>query len=492
LNVAAHDPANWKHPGAENPLIQVMDQYVEAYGIYKLALMVGTDGAVLAVNDKDARGKPIETGGVYRESFAGASWFAKAMNGEFLQGKNGFTGTVVEQPSISQVVAKAYPGEDGYSIIFAAPVHDQTGKIIGVWANFASFNLVEQIVGDFYRRLSTSGMPGAEITVLDPEGRVIVDWDPTRSDQQEGYRRNFAIIGKLNLVDGNVAAAKAAVGGVHGATLSMHARKHVWQASGYAPSAGAYDYPGLGWSVLVRVPSAQAFAEFNGVINEILIVLGLTLVAIALLGWFIGNGVSGPIKALNSVMGRLATGDTTVGIPGTVRHDEIGDMARAVEVFKQNSVERERLVAEQDAERALKEQRATRLDSLVRDFEDKVGGLVGLLASASTEMEATARSMSSTATETNQQASAVAAAAEEASAGVETVAAASEELAASVCEISRQVAHSARMTGKAVEDARRTDSIVRALADGAQRIGQVVELTTASPARPICSRSTQP
>lgn len=111
-------------------------------------------------------------------------------------------------------------------------------------------------------------------------------------------------------------------------------------------------------------------------------------------------------------------------------------------------------------------------------FEAKVGSLVSMLSSGATELQATAEAMSATATHTNQQATTVAAAAEEASCGVQTVAAAAEELSTSIHEISRQVAQSAKITGKAVEDARRTDTIVRALADGAQKIGDVVQLIT--------------
>lgn len=109
-------------------------------------------------------------------------------------------------------------------------------------------------------------------------------------------------------------------------------------------------------------------------------------------------------------------------------------------------------------------------------FEVKVGTLVSMLSSGATELQATAQSMSATATQTNQQATTVAAAAEEASAGVQTVAAAAEQLTASINEISQQVARAAKTTEKAVEDARRTDTIVRALADAAQKIGEVVQL----------------
>lgn len=118
----------------------------------------------------------------------------------------------------------------------------------------------------------------------------------------------------------------------------------------------------------------------------------------------------------------------------------------------------------------------TAINQTADAFEVKVGSLVSALSSGAKELQATAQSMSATATRTNQQATTVAAAAGEASAGVQTVAAAAEELTASIQEISRQVALSAKITEKAVEDARRTDTIVRALADGARKIGDVVQL----------------
>jgi methyl-accepting chemotaxis protein len=118
------------------------------------------------------------------------------------------------------------------------------------------------------------------------------------------------------------------------------------------------------------------------------------------------------------------------------------------------------------------------LNSLADRFEADVGELVGVLSASSTEMEATAKSMSATANATSQQVEVVSAAAEHAGSGMQTVASAAEELSASIHEISRQVAQSAKVTDKAVSDAQRTDTIVRALAEGAQKIGEVVGLIT--------------
>ena len=184
------------------------------------------------------------------------------------------------------------------------------------------------------------------------------------------------------------------------------------------------------------------------------------------------------LQRLTATMRRLAAHDLTVEIGGVAQGDEVGAMARAVAVFKDNMIAADRLSAEQAAEQAAKEQRTSRLDGLVRGFEAKVGVMVNSLASGSTELEATAQSMSSTAARTNSQASTVASAAEVAGMGVSTVAAAAEKLSASIGEISRQVSQSSEITGQAAVDARRTDVVVRALAKGAERIGHVVELIT--------------
>jgi methyl-accepting chemotaxis protein len=117
-----------------------------------------------------------------------------------------------------------------------------------------------------------------------------------------------------------------------------------------------------------------------------------------------------------------------------------------------------------------------KLNNLAQDFEKSVGQMVSHLAAGSGRLETTARSMTGSANQTNAQATRVATAAEQASTGVQAVAAAAEELSASVAEISRQVAQSSRVTNQAVDDARRTDTIVRELADGAERIGQIVGL----------------
>ena len=205
-----------------------------------------------------------------------------------------------------------------------------------------------------------------------------------------------------------------------------------------------------------------------------LLVLTIALIAASLMA--ISRRVTGPLQAICDAMYSLAKGDITATIPGIGRTDEIGQMADAMQVFKDNRIAADKLAAEQGAERAVKEQRAGRLESLTRAFEAKAGELVGQVSTAATELQATAQSMASTAAETTQQATSVAAAAEQASVNVQTVAQAAGELPSSVAEISRQVTHSARIADKAKQDAKHTDEVVQALAEGAQKIGEIVGL----------------
>ncbi|MCS3730113.1 methyl-accepting chemotaxis protein [Bradyrhizobium betae] len=228
---------------------------------------------------------------------------------------------------------------------------------------------------------------------------------------------------------------------------------------------------------------AQAVAEqdeangLGGILfagAAILVVLGLSAASSVLLV----RHLLTPISKLSEVMSRLARNEEAE-VPFAARKDEIGGMALAVQVFKEAMATTNRLASEQAAERVVKEKRAARLEGLVRDFEAQAGAMVALLASGATELETTARSMSSTATQTKGRATTVAAAAEEASVGASTVASAAEELTASISEISRQVAQSSTITGRAVADAQRTDKIVQTQAEGAEKIGEVVTLIQA-------------
>jgi methyl-accepting chemotaxis protein len=209
-----------------------------------------------------------------------------------------------------------------------------------------------------------------------------------------------------------------------------------------------------------------------------LCVIGAGVIALmALLSWLVARDILGALKRQQARMQSIATGSLDEPVAETERADEIGRMAETLEMLRQTARTARTLEAEQvEAKRKGETEKRDALIGLASRFDASVGKLVGLMASGSTELETTAQSMTSTAQRTNSQATVVSTAASEASTRVQTVASAAEELSSSISEIRRQVAQSVTITGRAVENAHRTDTIVRALADGAQQIEDVVEL----------------
>ena len=508
-NPTARDQANWRNPVSGNPLIGSMNNYVTGYGVYKLTVLLAPDGSVLAVNTVNALGAPIDTRALYNMSFANRVWFQKAIKGEYLNGPEGLTGTVVGAPQVEQAVARAY-GEDGFVIPLATQVKDASGVLQAVWVNFADFGLVEAIVADTYNWLKNEGMASTEITLIDGTGTVLIDYDP--SAHGGIHARDLAVVGKLNLAERNVESAiKAVREGGNGFAIAIHARKQIEQAAAYSRADGALGYPGLGWSVLVRIPVGEAFASLNAVNDEMLIAMVIAGAAAIALGLLLGRVFATPIARTASALETLARGDDA-DLPYTYRGDEIGAMAKveaikgqSFDIFHKNPQHQRNFLTKADrlphrARLKIGPETFTVTVSAIRDkhgdyvgamaswnnitqqmqiadnFEAKVKGVVEGVSSAATELQSSAEAMSATAEETLRQSTAVAAGAEEASANVQTVATATEELTASVAEIGQRVQQASHIAAKAVTDAQRTDAIVQGLAQAAEKIGTVVSL----------------
>jgi methyl-accepting chemotaxis protein len=205
--------------------------------------------------------------------------------------------------------------------------------------------------------------------------------------------------------------------------------------------------------------------------------VAMALVLGGIVGWVIGRSITTPLRRIIDVMQALTGGNLSVSVDGVDRRDEVGEVARSVEIFKQGLAEAERLRGEQEEakQRAEAERRHAMLD-LAKSFEGTVGGVVEGVSSAATELQATAQSMSATAEQTTRQSTVVAAASEETTQNVQTVASATEELSASIGEITSQVSESTRIVGEAVNQASSTTEKVRGLAEAAQKIGDVVSL----------------
>jgi methyl-accepting chemotaxis protein len=212
--------------------------------------------------------------------------------------------------------------------------------------------------------------------------------------------------------------------------------------------------------------------------------LGLCTSASALaigvvLAWLIGSGISWPISHITASMRQLADGNLDTDIRHAERRDEIGAIARAVQVFRDGLARANRLATEQANEQSAQTQRSQRLSALNAVFEAKISQMVESLNTAAAAMNATASRMSATAEHTKQRSVAVAGAAEQASVSVNAAAASAKQLSSSISDISRQVGESSKVAAHAVADAERTNATVQALSADVQHIGEVVVMIQA-------------
>jgi methyl-accepting chemotaxis protein len=205
--------------------------------------------------------------------------------------------------------------------------------------------------------------------------------------------------------------------------------------------------------------------------TALLVSLGLVLV--------MARSITGPLGELARTMHDLAEGQVATHVGNTARSDEVGAMARAVAVFKENLIRSRELAAKEAENLNLRTARAARVDQLTQSFDLAMAEVLRSVAAASAELHATAASMSTTAETASQQASGVAVATSQATGNVQTVAAATEEMASSIDEIRRQVSQSAAVAQKAVDEAVRTNATVASLSQAAERIGDVIKLINA-------------
>lgn len=229
-----------------------------------------------------------------------------------------------------------------------------------------------------------------------------------------------------------------------------------------------------------RIDSVKTETENRAQAMEILS-LGLGLVAVALgvlFAFFLNLSVIRPLVRLQNRMVTMAKGALSEDVPFLERGDEIGAMAQAVQVFKDNGIERVRLEKDQALSNEKQRERAHKMESEVKNFEATITNIVNAVASASNEMKQTAQTLSNAAAETNTQANSVASSAQEASANVQTVASSSEELTASIGEISNRVADASKRAAEATSQALKTKEAVQTLSENAQKIDSVVELVS--------------
>jgi len=355
-----------------------------------------------------------------------------------------------------------YPYEvDGVTQLIttlAFPV-EVDGKVIGV----GGVDILLNDVADLIRDERPLGAEKGYISVLSHGGRYVAARYPERA-------------GKLASEFGMHEEAIQAVGNMENGVftdLVNSEGEHVVRAVATVHLEGVEE----DWGVVVTVPQSRVFAATN---NLIMAGAGVALLVIAVAGgvaWFMARTISQPVVGMTGAMKQLAEGDHNIEIPARDRADELGAMASAVQVFKENAIEMERVKKEQEeTEKRAAEEKRREMAELARTFEESVGQILQTVVAGSTQLRGVADNLKRTADETGLECSAVASASEEANANVQTVASATEEMSASIGEISQQMNQSSSIAAEAANKAEANHQTMSNLSEAAQRVGDVVKL----------------
>ncbi|MGE7417554.1 methyl-accepting chemotaxis protein [Methylobacterium tarhaniae] len=314
-------------------------------------------------------------------------------------------------------------------------------------------------------------------SVLEAQSRIAKTWQGYMLTRMDGGERRLAQAaqGTMATANGSVSDLLAILRSGDQVALDAFVKTRLYQS---------IDPVSHHISKLVDIQIDEAsqlydrFAEtyrLNRLVGAGILAIGLAAVVFALATTL--RGVLAPLSAITATMRELASGHTTRAVPGLGRRDEIGSMAASVQVFKENLIRSRQLEEETVLARAsAEEQRRLTMREMADRFEAAIGGVVGIVSSSATQLQATARSMTAAAAQTAGQSTAAAAAAEQAAANVATVSVAAEELGASIQEIGRQVHNSASLAQGAVREADQTARLVQAMSTASSRIGDMVGL----------------
>lgn len=354
---------------------------------------------------------------------------------------------VVQALSSGQPFAGIEPGLDNLSVFASTPmiVDGKTIGVIDVGTPFGK-NFVERMKTRF----------GVDVAILQADGDKVK-----------------VIASTLSGTDADAAVVRRAMGGELVIQQGEAAGRAIATTFGQIKR-----FSGEPVAVIQIVRDASAYAALE---RSSIQMLGLaTLCAVLIAGgiaMWLGRSMAKPVQALESAMRDISGGRHDIEVPGKGRKDEIGSMAKAVEVFKEGLIETARLRAAQDEQRTLNEaERRRAMHELAARFESSVGGVVQLVGSAATELRGTADSMVGTSRESERRLVAATAASSQATSNAQAVAAAVEELDASIGEIGKHVDQSAQVASEAAGQASRTNTEVKGLAEAASKIGEVVTL----------------
>ncbi|MEM8838918.1 MAG: methyl-accepting chemotaxis protein, partial [Pseudomonadota bacterium] len=346
------------------------------------------------------------------------------------------------------------PSANAPASFVAAPIFDASGKKVGVLA----FQMPVSRINETFKQDAGLGETG-EIFLLGSDGKLRNDSKFTEgTDDVLNTQVDPAIVDQAFSADQTTGTYTF----YRGEPMSYVTNK--------------FSHKGFDFAVVAMKSEAAALAPATTIRNSMIMIGFGLLIVLGFLGWLAGRSITKPVSGLVQDMTKLSSGDTDVELSGKNRADELGDMSRAVVVFRDGMIEREKLEQKSLAAQQAEQDRQKRIDDLIEAFQESVNKGLETVSQNADTMTNTAGILTSIADGTREKADSASQASDAASDNVQTVASAAEELSSSISEISRQVEEATGVVTGATEQSNATNARVATLAEAANKIGDVVLL----------------
>ncbi|HNP27521.1 MAG: methyl-accepting chemotaxis protein [Nitrospira sp.] len=315
--------------------VRVVNDYVQATGMYALVQVVDLEGNLVAVNNQDTEGRPLLTDGLYEKNYRSTPWFLALQEARervtptgLSSIRNGPQEVFMESVMVDRDVQLLFPEESGLTIGLSVPLYAQ-GRVVGYGNLRMKFSKIEAFLQEAYQNLKKAGFPHAELILQDNEGRMLMEYAPVVHGTEVVTHDFENVLFKNTLPRLGLEVAPSGVQGQSGYTREFHPGKRSNQVIGYSSMSGGVRALGMPWSVLVHVPEDEAFSHVWYRINKTLLEMLVGLLVVVPIGILMGRKAVSRLKPVWEVAVKASKGDFTHRV-SVKTQDEVGEMGLAL------------------------------------------------------------------------------------------------------------------------------------------------------------------
>ncbi|KAB8037838.1 hypothetical protein GCL60_11730 [Silvanigrella paludirubra] len=276
--------------------VNYLNKLVKFYGFYNLILVCDLNGKLIVTNDENADGKKINSEILYKENFSQTNWFKETLTKRYSEdAAKGFTQVNIQKPDFNEIIEKVYK-EKIYSTIFSTLIYNSKGDTIAILSTHPNFYWVENTVTRMYDNFVNSNIKTLHVSMLDKDFNVILDYNPSKNGNKTELVHDEKILNKYNLLKSGQPAALKLSKGEEGTLESINSRYKVKQINAYKNVVGKKIVDDIGWKLLVRFDSSEAYARTNYSRNIFLVLFLIIFLIITGISYYFGTFLANKLK----------------------------------------------------------------------------------------------------------------------------------------------------------------------------------------------------